>query len=110
MADKLNSIFDCSRMMLPEHKRRIINDEQEQGWRDRKMPVLDAQEWELIDQALIYSMQQRQQITVNLFNLEQDIKLRGMVLKVDRQLRRIKLQLEDDYDWVKIDDLIGVIT
>ncbi|WP_342436675.1 hypothetical protein NSS79_25585 [Paenibacillus sp. FSL L8-0436] len=56
---KLESIFDCSRMMTPEHKQRIINDEQEQEWRDRKRPVLDVQEWELIDRALGYSLQER---------------------------------------------------
>ncbi|MEK4234611.1 hypothetical protein [Paenibacillus sp. FSL H7-0714] len=42
-------------MMLPEHKLRIISDERGQRWRDRKKPVLDAQEWELIDLVLAYS-------------------------------------------------------
>lgn len=44
---KHESIFDCSRTMLPEHKLRIINDERAQGLRSK--PVLNAQEWELID-------------------------------------------------------------
>ncbi|MEK4880106.1 MULTISPECIES: YolD-like family protein [Paenibacillus] len=46
MVKKLESIWDCSRMMLPEHKIRIISDERAQSLRSK--PILDAQEWELI--------------------------------------------------------------
>jgi hypothetical protein len=46
MVKKLESIWDCSRMMLPEHKIRIISDERGKQWRDRKKPVLDGQEWD----------------------------------------------------------------
>lgn len=110
MVKKLDSIFDCSRMMTPEHKRRIISDEQEQQWRDRKKPMLDAQEWELIDLALRHSLQECEQVTLVLFDQVQDVKVRGVVLKVDQQLRQIKFQMEEDYDWIKIDDVIRVIT
>jgi hypothetical protein len=110
MVKKLESIWDCSRMMLPEHKIRIISDERSQQWRDRKKPVLDAQEWELIDQLLTYSKRYNEQITIILFDPRQDIEIRGIVLAVDRQLRRIKLQMENDYDWIKIDDVIQVTT
>ncbi|WP_169834386.1 hypothetical protein [Paenibacillus donghaensis] len=49
-------------------------------------------------------------LKVPLFNPSQDIKIRGVVLAVDRQLRRIKFQMEYDYDWIKIDDVIQVTT
>ncbi|MFF2910032.1 YolD-like family protein [Paenibacillus sp. NPDC057934] len=108
MVRKLESIFDCSRMMLPEHKIRIISDERAQSLRSK--PVLDSQEWELIDQVLAYSKRYREQITITQFDPVRDIKIRGVVLAVDRQLRRIKLQMEYDYDWIKIDDVIQVTT
>lgn len=110
MVKKLESIWDCSRMMLPEHKIRIISDERGQQWRDRKKPVLDAQEWEMIDQVLAYSKRYREQITITQFEPVRDIKIRGIVMAVDKQLRRIKLQTDDDYDWIKIDDVIQVTT
>lgn len=72
--------------------------------------MLDAQEWELIDQVLAYSKRYREQITITQFEPVQDIKLRGIVLAIDKQLRRIKLQTDDDYDWIKIDDVIQVTT
>lgn len=105
---KLESIFDCSRMLLPEHKLRIISDERAQGLRSK--PILDAQEWELIDQVLSYSKRYNEQITITLFDPGQDIKVRGVVLAVDRQLRQIKFQMGYDYDWIKIDNVIQVST
>ncbi|MNO46957.1 YolD-like protein [compost metagenome] len=106
MVKKLGSIFDCSRMMLPEHKQRIITDESMQGLRSK--PVLDAQEWELIDHVLTYSKRYNEMVTITLFDPRQDIEIRGVVLAVDRQLRQIKFQMEHDYDWIKIDNVIQV--
>lgn len=105
---KLENIFDCSRMMLPEHKLRIISDERAQGLRTK--PVLDAQEWELIDQVLAYSKRYNEQIIITLFDPAEDIKVRGVVLAVDRQLRQIKFQVELDCNWIKIDNVIRVTT
>lgn len=106
---KLDSIFDCSRMMTPEHKRRIIEDEANHSLQRRK-PVLDPQEWERIDQVLAYSMRYKEQLTVTLFVPDQDLKIRGVVMGMDRQLRQIKLQMEYDYVWINIDDVIQLTT
>ncbi|MEK5400194.1 YolD-like family protein [Paenibacillus sp. FSL K6-2859] len=95
-------------MMLPEHKIRIISDERGHQWRDRKKPVLDSQEWDLIDQLLAYSKRYREEITITQFEPVQDIKIQGVVMAIDKELRRIKLQMEYDYDWIKIDDVIQV--
>ncbi|OMD14280.1 hypothetical protein BJP47_23340 [Paenibacillus odorifer] len=45
-----------------------------------------------------------------MFDSVQDVKVRGMALQVDRQLRQIKFQLEEDYGWIKIGDVIDAIT
>jgi hypothetical protein len=95
-------------MMLPEYKQRIIIDERMQSLRSK--PVPDSQEWELIDQVLAYSKRYREQITITQFEPVQDIKIWGVVMAIDRQLRRIKLQLENDYDWINVDDVIQVTT
>lgn len=108
MVKKLGSIFDCSRMMLPEHKQRIITDERMQSLRSK--PVLDVQEWELIDHVLTYSQRYNEQETITLFDPRHDIEIRGIVLAVDRQLRQIKFQMEHDCDLIKIDNVIQVIS
>jgi hypothetical protein len=108
MVKKLESIWDCSRMMLPEHKIRIISDERAQSLRSK--PVLDSQEWELIDHLFSYSKRYNERITITLFDPGQDINVRGVVLAVDRQLRQIKFKMENDYNWIKIDNVIRVTT
>lgn len=108
MAKKLESVWEGSRFMLPEHVQQIRQEMQEQGRRSR--PVIDPDEWELIDQALGYALLEQEQITIVLFDPYKDLKVRGVVVKVDRQLRRIKFQMEEDFSWIKIDDVIRVIT
>lgn len=94
--------------MLPEHVQLLRQEMQEQGRRSR--PVIDPDEWVLIDQALGYSLLKQEQITVVLFDSYKNLKVRGAVVKVDRQLRQIKFQSEEDYSWIQIDDIIRVIT
>ncbi|MEK3698223.1 YolD-like family protein [Paenibacillus sp. FSL R10-2199] len=57
-----------------------------------------------------YSLVKQEQITIVLFDPYKDLMVRGVVVQVDRQLRRIKFQSEVDYSWIKIDDVIRVIT
>lgn len=108
MGKKLESVWEGSRFMLPEHVQLLRQEMQEQGRRNR--PVIDPDEWEMIDQALGYSLLKAEQITIVLFDPYKDLKVRGVVVKVDRQLRRIKFQSEEDFSWIKIDDVIRVIT
>lgn len=108
MVKKLGNVWEGSRFMLPEHVQQLRQEMQEHGRRSR--PVLDPDEWELIDQALGYSLLKQEQITIVLFDPYRDLKVRGAVVKVDRQLRRIKFQSEEDYSWIQIDDIIRVIT
>lgn len=102
-----NGLWESSRMILPEHKQRIIRDEQEQGRREK--PVLDAQEWELIDMALHQSKAEQVPVTITLFDPFDELLYKGIVLAVDQQLRRVKLRWsEDDWDWIKIDEIVSV--
>lgn len=108
MARKLESVWEGSRFMLPEHVQQIREEMKEQGRRSR--PTIDPDESELIDQALGYSLLKQEQIIIVLFDHYKDLKVRGVVVQVDRQLRRIKYQSEEGYSWIKIDDVIQVNT
>lgn len=108
MGRKLESMWEGSRFMLPEHAQQLRQEMQEQGRRSKH--VIDPDEWELIDQALGHSLLEQEQITIVLFDPYKDLKIHGVVVQVDRQLRRIKFQSEEDYSWIKIDDVIRVIT
>ncbi|KGE17545.1 YolD-like family protein [Paenibacillus wynnii] len=105
MSRKLDSIWDCNRMVMPEHKQRIIREEREQERHVK--PTLDPQEIELIDRVLYQSMEAHSPVTLTLFDPFRNKQYKGIVMKVDRQLG-IKLRWsEDDWDWIKIEDVIS---
>lgn len=106
MTKELESIWDCSRMMLPEHKQRIIKEERDQKWHE--CPMLDPQEVELIERALYKSMEEHSAVTLTLFDPFEDNLVRGVVMKLDKE-HGIKFRWsEDDGDWYTIENIIGV--
>ncbi|MFS1513407.1 YolD-like family protein [Chengkuizengella sp. SCS-71B] len=102
-----NMLWESSRMMLPEHKERI-NDYQQELNRKSK-PELAEEEVNVISEQLSDSMLSKSEITVELFRAigQNEFKI-GTVNKFDTQLRRIKLEREDDYEWIKFNDIVGV--
>ncbi|MNK88546.1 YolD-like protein [compost metagenome] len=107
MAGKLeaNGLWESSRMMLPEHKEAIIRAGRE---RDRRTkPMVDAQELELIERALSESLRGRAAVTVRLWGEYEDTELRGVVTSIHTHSREIKLQQGEDWQWIKIRDIVG---
>lgn len=103
-----NGLWESSRMMLPEHKQRIIEEEREQLRRQK--PTLDPQAVEEIERALAQSMEDHSPVTLSLFDPFEDNLARGIVMQLDRQ-HGIKLRWsEDDWDWIPMDEVISVST
>ncbi|WP_246590764.1 YolD-like family protein [Paenibacillus sophorae] len=72
---------------------------------------MDPQEWELIDQALYHSMEDHAPVTLTLFDPFVDRQAHGIVMQVDRQLKRIKLRVSvDDWGWIDMSEIIAAIT
>jgi len=103
---KLDNIWECSRFMLPEHERRI---QQENNDRDlRKKPELDDQELGSIERVLAKSMEDHSPVTLILFRPNRDHECRGIVMSVDQHLQRIKLRWTDQHwDWIPLSDIIS---
>jgi hypothetical protein len=97
-----NGLWESSRMILPEHKEEL------QAWRRRRerrsRPELDEQEKERIDAALNWSLRTRKPVTVRVYDPYEDQIVTGVVERVDRLLRRIRV----DGEWFAIGDIIGV--
>jgi hypothetical protein len=92
-------------MIMPEHKQRILNDAMNEE--TRKKPVLDPQLIEEIQQVLAQSLEDCSPITLKLFGEHEDRSIHGIVMRVDQYLRQIKFRYGDDWDWIKIEDIIG---
>ncbi|MEY9096305.1 YolD-like family protein [Paenibacillus sp. RC84] len=103
-----NGLYESSRMILPEHKEAIRR--QLRDLNRRTKPVLDEQEWELITRAMAYSYTEQQQITLILFDPFTDIEKTGVITKFDQHLKQVRLDYEDDWEWIKMGDIIEIIT
>lgn len=98
-----------SSFILPEHRRRIQDDQREQERRGK--PEVDEQEWELILRALGESLQEGCRVTIRTFDPFADREYAGVVRVVDQQLQRIKLETgEDDYEWIWIKEIVSAST
>lgn len=108
MANKLtaNGVYEGSRIILPEHREGFLNDQKEQERRGK--PVLDEQEMQLIEEAILESYQERRSVTLTVFNPFDDEVMRGVVASIDKPNRRIKMvRAEEDYSWIKIEEIIS---
>lgn len=97
-----NLRWESSRMMLPEHIEAILHYNRNMNNKERK--ELDEQELQLISLAAQQSMHTKQAVTLRLFDLVEDLQVIGVVERVDRRLRRLKV----DGEWFGMDDIVRV--
>ncbi|WP_405154796.1 YolD-like family protein [Paenibacillus sp. FSL K6-0108] len=106
MASKLtdNGVFEGSRIILPEHREAYLIAMSEQERRGK--PVLDEQEMQLIEGAILESYQECCSVALTVFNPFDDEEIRGVVAAIDKPSRRIKLvRGEEDYSWIRIEEI-----
>ncbi|MDP5276344.1 YolD-like family protein [Chengkuizengella axinellae] len=102
-----NMMWEASRIMLPEHKE-LMNHFQKERNRKTK-PELAEEEINIISQQLSQSMMEQTKITIELFTAFGENTLKtGTVTKFDIQLRQIKLESKDDYEWIKFSEILSV--
>ncbi|MEK5278776.1 YolD-like family protein [Paenibacillus sp. FSL H7-0735] len=103
-----NGLWESSRMIMPEHKIRILDDVLNEE--TRKKPDLDSQALSEISQVLAQSLEDCSPITLTLFDPIENKSIHGIVMRVDRQLGQIKFRHDDDWDWIKIENVVGANT
>ncbi|MEK3735736.1 YolD-like family protein [Paenibacillus sp. FSL H7-0941] len=100
-----NGLWEGSRMIMPEHKARILDDALNEE--TRKKPDLDPQAMVEISQVLAQSLEDCSPITITLFGEYEERSIHGIVMRVDQHLRQIKFRYGEDWVWIKIEDIIG---
>ncbi|MEK5415277.1 YolD-like family protein [Paenibacillus sp. FSL L8-0708] len=103
-----NGLWEGSRMIMPEHKNRILDDSLNEEVRSK--PDLDPQALAEISQVLAQSLEDCSPITITLFGEYEDRSIHGIVMRVDRQLKQIKFHHDDDWEWIKLEEVIEAIT
>ncbi|MEK5416385.1 YolD-like family protein [Paenibacillus sp. FSL L8-0708] len=101
-----NGLWEGSRMIMPEHKNRILDDSLKEEVRLK--PDLDPQALVEISQVLAQSLEDCSPITLTVFKEYEDMQIHGIVTRVDQQLKQIKFRQDDDWEWIKLDNVVGV--
>ena len=97
-----NGIWESSRMILPEHKEAIRRAQREKLRREKPLP--DEQAWEEWARLLQESRETGRPVTVSIYDPFEDIHITGQVLRIDPQLRRLRI----GEDWIRYEDIVGV--
>ncbi|MEC0233619.1 YolD-like family protein [Paenibacillus kribbensis] len=102
-----NGFWESSRIIIPEHREGILRLMKEEQRRSK--PELDDQEMNLIERALIDSYNRRTEVTISVFDPFDDTTITGVVTSINTSRREVKLSRgEDDYSWIKLEDIISV--
>lgn len=100
-----NGIWESSRIIIPEHKSAILHHAKERQRRIK--PILDSQETEQIERTLNESLHLHISVILRIFGEYEDSELKGHVTSIHTHKREIKFQLSDDWEWIKIEDIIS---
>jgi RecA-family ATPase len=93
-------------MMLSEHMEVILK--YNHDLYKKKKPILHEEEPEIVSHAISESYLRERTITLVLFEEDENIRLTGKVIRLDQQRRILKLQSEEDYDLIRLDDIVRV--
>lgn len=109
MSKKLekNGMWESSRMMLPEHRETIL--EQNRSLKIKVKPDLEEQLQEEIARAISDSMRQSMQMTFVVFGEFQNKDVIGTAMKIDTVARRVKICGTDGEEWVDFSDIVQVL-
>jgi hypothetical protein len=108
MSKKLekNGQWESSRMMLPEHREAIL--EQNRTLKKRVKPEMDEQVQEEIVRAIGVSMWLSLPVTFVMYDEVADYELTGIAVKIDTSNRLVKVSGTEDESWIKFSDIVRV--
>lgn len=102
-----NLIWESSRMMLPEHKE-LLQQHQKQLVKKTK-PILDQQEIEQLEKKIQEAIHMQSPVHITLFHPYETVILEGVIQKVDRQTKQIKLlTIEEEIEWVSLNNVVDI--
>jgi hypothetical protein len=108
MSKKLqnNGLWESSRMMLPEHKEAILDNNR--TILKKRKPLIDFEEQESFTRLLAFSLWEKQKVTIVLYGEFHDQEYTGVATKIDQQKRMIRMESTEDYTWIHFDDIVKI--
>ncbi|WEG14369.1 YolD-like family protein [Pullulanibacillus sp. KACC 23026] len=100
-----NLMWESSRMMLPEHREQFL--EHRRDLRKNSLPVLDEQEREQLDRALLQAFDTQSNIALTLFNPYQNEVWYGRILALNSRQKQLKFMTEDgEPKWIELHSIL----
>ncbi|OAB27362.1 YolD-like family protein [Paenibacillus macquariensis] len=100
-----NGIYVSSRFIIPQHREAAVRQMQEINRRVK--PNLDEQQWEMVAQALSESIREHMPVTIHVFGAFENQEVTGMVISVNTFRKKVKLSFDDDWEWIRFEDIIA---
>ncbi|WP_438351581.1 YolD-like family protein [Paenibacillus sp. FA6] len=101
-----NGLYESSRMIIPQHREAILRQERES--KRRVKPILNEQQWEMIEQALRESLRDHASVTLQLFGPFEYRELRGIVNTINTFHKEIRLYFRNgEWELIKFEDIIA---
>lgn len=108
MSKKLqgNGIWESSRMMLPQHRERII--ENQKLYKKKIKPIIHEDEWELIFQNINLSLSEHENVKVVIFGEYEYSEVNGVVTSVSQIQSKFKIENDCGFEWVDFNEIVSV--
>lgn len=90
-----------TRFILPEHRSRIIQNYKEHNRREK--PTLTEEELQTIAAVVAQSYRQEVEASFELFDPFGNKEIRGIVTRVDQQLRRFRI---GEFEWINFSEVL----
>ena len=110
MSKKLsnNGLWESSRMIIPQHKEALLKRQENQVRKER--PHLDEQASDDISRCLQWSLENREPITLQLYDPFEQREASGVVVDIDMIGQCVRLLEGDERHWIRADDILGVMS
>ncbi|WNQ09618.1 YolD-like family protein [Paenibacillus aurantius] len=101
-----NGIWEASRMMLPEHRDRIITYRRDLNIKEK--PILDEQRIMELVRVISEAIFTDNEVKVSVFDDYEDHIHIGCIDKIDTLNKQIKLIHNSDFVWIKLQDILEI--
>lgn len=108
MSKKLsgNGFWESSRMMLPEHKEKIISYQTIKKIKSK--PELSDEEVETINMSIVNSYNRHVEVSVTIFGEINDRVISGYITRIDRYGKKFRVEIDMGFEWIDFNEVLSV--
>lgn len=108
MSKKLekNGLWESSRMMLPQHKERVVEHISRRAVKNK--PILHDDERDIMTQNINLSLNHKESVIIEIFDEYENRSIEGKVTSVSPLGKKLKVESMTGFEWVDFDELVSV--